>query len=553
MIIEDKFFNIKNRRYNSKGAYTLISKARKSIGHIPVSILIPCILISAAMMLPCVYLIIRAFDASELAWQLLFRIKTLETLIRTLVLIVSVVTVSIMIALPIAWFTVRTDIPFRRVWSILSALPIVIPSYVGAFLYITVFGPKALLQQLLEVILGIERIPSFYGLPGAILVLSLLSYPYILLIVRASISNIDSSIEESARSMGRSSLKTFFTVTLPMLKPAIAAGSLLVALYVISDFGAVSLMRYPTFTWSIYQHYQGAIDRSAAALLSIMLLIFSVFILLMEQKSRGKIKYHRSGAGVSKRLSLIRLGKWKWPALAFCALVVIISFLVPVSVLSYWLIRGVQVGETITTSWTSAVNSIYASGITAVFAGFIAIPVAAFIVRYPGRLSRLFESISYVGYALPGIVIGLALVFFGVRYGGFLYQTVWILIFAYIVLFFPVAIASIRSAFSQIRPSYEEAAKGLGRSSIEVLYSITLPLVRSGVIVAIALVFLITMKELTATLILGPLGFKTLATEVWSFTSEAFFAKAAFPALIIILLSSIPTAFIMSRNRDLRL
>ena len=504
-------------------------------------------------MLPFVYLIVRAFDASDLAWQLLFRFKTLHTLFNTLVLTIGVVFVSILISLPMAWLTVRTDLPLKRLWSVLAALPIVIPSYVGAFLYITIFGPKALFQQFLEVIFGIERIPSFYGLSGAVIVLSLLRFPYIYLIVRSSISNIDSSIEDSARSLGRSSFKTFMTVTLPMLRPALAAGALLVALYVISDFGAVSLMRYPTFTWSIYQQYQGAIDRSAAALLSILLLLFSVVILYLEQKSRGRIKYHRSGAGISKRLSLIRLGKWKWPAVIFCALVISFSLLLPGSVLLYWLVRGVSYGETIASAWSSALNSIYASGLTAIIAGLIAIPVAAFIVRFPGRIARLFESISYVGYALPGIVIGLSLVFFGVRYGGFLYQTILILVFAYIVLFFPVAMGSVRSSFAQIRPSYEEAAKGLGRSNIGVMYSVTLPLVRSGVIVAMALVFLITMKELTATLILGPLGFKTLATQVWSFTSEAFFAKAAFPALLIILLSSIPTAFIMYKNRDLRL
>ena len=346
------------------------------------------------MMLPFVYLIVRAFDASDLAWQLLFRFKTLHTLFNTLVLTIGVVFVSILISLPMAWLTVRTDLPLKRLWSVLAALPIVIPSYVGAFLYITIFGPKALFQQFLEVIFGIERIPSFYGLSGAVIVLSLLSYPYIYLIVRSSISNIDSSIEDSARSLGRSSFKTFMTVTLPMLRPALAAGALLVALYVISDFGAVSLMRYPTFTWSIYRQYQGAIDRSAAALLSILLLLFSVVILYLEQKSRGRIKYHRSGAGISKRLSLIRLGKWKWPAVIFCALVISFSLLLPGSVLLYWLVRGVSYGETIASAWSSALNSIYASGLTAIIAGLIAIPVAAFIVRFPGRIARLFESIS---------------------------------------------------------------------------------------------------------------------------------------------------------------
>ena len=176
-----------------------------------------------------------------------------------------------------------------------------------------------------------------------------------------------------------------------------------------------------------------------------------------------------------------------------------------------------------------------------------ALPVAALVVRYPGRISRALEGISFVGYALPGVVVALSLVFFGANYARTFYQTIWLLVFAYVVLFFPVALGSVRSTMAQVSPSLEEAARSLGRTPARTVFAVILPLVRSGVIAGAALVFLVTMKELPATLILGPLGFNTLATQVWSASSEAFFAKAAAPALLLVLLSSVPTAVLVLR------
>lgn len=513
----------------------------------PFSLLAPALAVGAAMMVPLAYLIVRSVGASDEAWELLFRTRTAATLGRTALLVLTVTGFSVLVSVPLAWLTTRTDMPLRRAWTVLTILPLVIPSYVGAFLFVSAFGPKGLLQQGLEVPFGVDRLPEIYGLPGATMALALLSYPYVLLIVRSSMAGMDPAMEESARSLGRGPVRTFFTVTVPLLRPAIAAGALLVALYTLSDFGAVSLMRYETFTWSIYQQYQGAFDRSIAAVLSLVLVTLAVSILVLEQWSRGRVRYHRSGVGAARVQRVVRLGRWRWPALLFCGGLVAFALALPTSVLLFWLVRGFEAGQTAGGLWSAARNSLYGSGLTALVAVALALPVAALLVRYPSRISRALEGVSFVGYALPGVVVALSLVFFGANYARTVYQTIWLLIFAYVVLFFPVALGSVRSSLAQVTPSLEEAARGLGRSSARTILTVTLPLVRTGLIAGSALVFLVTMKELPATLILGPLGFNTLATQVWSASSEAFFARAAAPALLLILLSSVPTAVLVLR------
>lgn len=426
-------------------------------------------------------------------------------------------------------------------------LPLVIPSYVGAFVVVSALGPKGLIQQTLHSLVGMDRLPDISGFPGATITLALLTYPYILLTTRAALENLDPSFEEAARGLGHGRWRTFWRISGPQLRPAIVAGALLVALYTLSDFGAVSLLRYETFTWSIYQQYQTAFDRSIAALLSLVLVGFATVILVVEIWSRGRMKYFRTGSGVAHRQTLTRLEHWRWPAVIFCCGIVALSLVLPFAVLIYWLARGLHAGEPFLILWVEARNSLYVSGLTSIIAAVFALPFAVLLVRYPRRLSNILESTSYVGYALPGVVIALTIVFFGANYARSVYQTIWLLVFAYLVLHFPVALGAIRAAVLQISPRLEEAARGLGLSPQRAMLRVTVPLLWPGVLVGATLAFLVTMKELPATLILGPLGFKTLATAIWSASSEAFFARAAAPALVLIVMSSIPTAFILSR------
>ena len=524
-------------------------RRRSRVGLPPLMALLPALLVGAAMLLPALYLVIRGASASDQAWDLLFRMRTLETLGRTTLLIVCVTALSAAIGAPAAWLTARSDLPFRRAWTALMALPLVIPSFVGAFLYASALGPRGMLQGLLEAAFGVQRLPDIYGLTGATLVLTLLSYPYLFLTVRGAIANLDPATDESARSLGHGAWSAFFRVTLPQLKPSIAAGSLLVALYTLSDFGAVSLMRYNTFTFTIYQQYESSIDRSIAAVLSLVLVAMAVVILVAEGYTRGRQRYYRSGAGAARAAAAVRLGGWKWVVMGVFGAVLALALALPTGMLIYWLARGVSAGEPLLLLWSAILNSLYVSAAAAAVTVGMAIVMAVLLVRYPTRLNRALEPAGFTGYALPGIVVALALVFFGAQYARPLYQTHWLLIFAYAVLFFPVALGSVRTALLQVSPRLEDAARGLGHNPLRVMLRITAPLMRSGVIMGAALVFLLTMKELPATLILGPVGFKTLATAVWSASSEAFFAQAAAAALMLILTSSVPMTLLVMREK----
>ncbi len=513
---------------------------------------LPAIAVGMAMALPLVYLAIRSMDASSDAWELFFRERTAQILWRSL-LLMSIVTVgALVVGVPLAWLTTRSDIPMRRTLSVLCALPLVIPTYVGAFIFISALGPRGLLQGMLEP-LGVSRLPEIYGLPGASLTLILFCYPYIYLTVRAALSRMDPSLEESARLLGNGAAGTFFKLILPQLRPAMVSGSVLVALYTLSDFGAVSLMRYESFTWAIYQQYQGAFARDVAAVLSLGLVFLAVIVLLVEGFARGRGRYYRTSAGSERRQPVVRMGIARWPAAMFSWFVVALAIGLPAAVLCYWLVNGASSGEPLLLLWSATRNAVFVSSFAAVVSALFAVPVAALAVRHPGVFASAIYNISHTGYAMPGIVVALALVFFGVRIALPVYQTIWILVFGYVVLFLPASLGAIRSSLSQISPRLEESARSLGAGHMRVMLSIIGPMMRSGIIMGGALVFLITMKELPATLILSPLGFDTLATAVWSASEEAFFARAAAPALTIILVSSVPMAILVLRERKTEL
>ncbi len=517
----------------------------------PAAVWVPAALVAAAMALPLVYLILRSL---ENGWTEVFEValrgKTLAVLFNSVVLAVVVTAASVAVAVPLAWLTGRTDLPMRRAWAVLAALPLVIPSYVGGFVMVSIFGPKGFAQEALAP-LGIERLPEIYGLPGAALALTLFSYPYVFLTVRGALRGMDPALEEASRGLGSGGWTTFFRVTLPQLWPAIVAGALLVGLYSLSDFGAVSLLQFDSFSREIYTQYRSAFDRTPAAILALMLVALTATILALEARTRGRARYHRSSAGSARPYggAVISLGRWRWPVLVFCGTVVLLALVVPVGVLVFWLARGLAAGEPLRLLWGAAFNSVYASGLAAGVAALAALPVAILAVRFPGRATSFVERLSYLGYALPGIVLALALVFFGANFAPGLYGTLVLLVFAYAVHFLPQAVGATRAALLQVRPSVEEAARGLGRRPVRVVATVTAPLASSGILAGATLVFLTTMKELPATLLLAPLGFDTLATSIWTATSEAFFARAAAPALLLILVSALPMYLLVIRER----
>ena len=521
----------------------------------PLVVLVPALVVGAALLLPPLYLAVRTLGGGQELWELLFRPRVASILGRTILLVVSVSAASVVLAVPLAWLTARTDLPWRRTWAVIASLPLVIPSYVAGFVVVVALGPRGMLQGALEEPFGIERLPSIYGFAGAFLTLTLLSYPYVLLTVRAVMQRMDPAFEESARGLGLGPVATFFRVVIPLLRPAIGAGVLLVGLYTLSDFGAVSLLRYETFTWAIFTQYDSALDRTLGAGLSLALVVLALGWVALEFTSRGRSRYHPTSAGTTRPPSIVPLGRWRWPSMGFCAVVSLLSLGLPVGILVYWVVRGVAAGEALDPVWEAARNSVYVSALAALVATAAALPVALLSVRHPagrsgwGLVSGLLERLGYVSFALPGIAIALALVFFGANYAGILYQTTGLLVLGYVALFLSPALGAVRATLLQMNPRVEEAARSLGRTPLGAFTSVTIPAARPGILAGAALVFLLTMKELPATLLLSPTGFNTLATSVWAFTSEAFFARAALPALLLIVLSGVPLAFLMLRER----
>ncbi len=521
---------------------------RRPVQRPPWFLLVAAVGVAAASLLPLGYLVIRTAGAGgSQVWYILRQPRTLELFWASVGLALSVTLASILVGVLLAWLTVRTDLPGRRFWAVATALPLTLPSYVGAFTLIAALGPRGLLQTWLEP-LGIERLPSIYGFPGALLALTLFTYPYVLLSVRAGLRGLDPCLEEAARSMGRNRYRVFWEITLPHLRPAIYAGGLLVALYTLSDFGAVSLLRFDSFTRAIYLQYSASFDRSVAAVLALLLVVFTLLILLIETRTRGRARYYRSSSGTMRCPPLVKLGRWRGPVLVFCALITTVGLVLPLAVIGFWLVRGMVSGEELNLGWDILFNSVSAAGLAALAAALATMPVAVLSVRFPGRTSYWLERSTYVGYALPGIVIALALVFFGANYATFLYQTLAMLVFAYVVRFLPQTVGSTRASLLQISPRLEEAARNLGRTPGQVLISITGPLLKPGLLTGLALVFLTGMKELPATLLLGPTGFHTLATRIWAATEEAFFARAAVPALLLVLVSAVSLWIILAQE-----
>jgi len=498
-------------------------------GRAPAALLVPAGLAAGVALLPLVYLAVRAFEGGVgTVVEVLGRDRTVSLVLRSLALAGAVTAVCLVLGVSLAGLVVRTRLPGRRSWGVLVALPLAVPSYVAAFAWLSMF-------------------PRFGGFLGSTLVLSLCCYPYVYLPVAAALARIDPAHEEVARSLGAGPMRTFLSVTVRQVRPAAAGGALLVALYVLSDFGAVALLRYDVFTRVIYTSYRSSFDPTPAAVLGCVLVVLTVLIVWGENRTRGRAGYARLGGGAARRRTRTRLGFWALPAVFWCGLVVGLAVGVPLAALGYWLVRGSSAGLDLAEVSAAAVSTLGVSGLGAVAAVALALPVGVIAARYRGRSARLLEQAAYAGHALPGIVVALSLVFLAVRYARPIYQQLPVLVLAYTVLFLPAAVAAVRASVAQSPPRLEEMARSLGRSPAGVLRSVTVPLAGPGVAAGAVLVFLTCMKELPATLLLRPTGMETLATELWGRTEVGAYAGAAPYAAALLLLAALPTALLGRR------
>jgi iron(III) transport system permease protein len=500
------------------------------------------VVVAFLALLPLVYLVIRATGVADGSLDLVLRARTLEVVANTLVLGALVGAGSVAIGLPLGWLTARTDLPFRRAFAVLVIVPFAVPSYVLAFAVINVLGPSGVAADALAP-LGVP-FPDIYGLPGAVLVLTLATYPYVTLAVRAAVARLDPALLDAARTLGEDGKHAFRRVVFPALAAPVAGGALLAVLYAIADFGSVSLLQYDSLSRAIYVQYRGMFDRSLAAVLALILAAFALAIAVAEARIRAR----RPAAVARARarpMPVVRLGRWRWPAAALCTAVVGLALVLPVVTLFAWLGRGLAAGEPFRVVPEAAVNTLIAAMSGMLVALVLAVPVAILAARWPGRAAAATETASMTSYALPGIVVALAVVFLATGVVPVLYQTLALLALAYAVRFMPLAVGPVRDGLRGISPSLEESARVLGRTPVNAFFAVTFSLLRPAVVAGAALVFLAVGKELPMTLILAPTEFTTLATQVWGAVGEGFYARAAPSALLLVAMSLVSVSLLL--------
>ena len=501
-------------------------------------------LVALAAVLPVAYLTLRALSADEGARALAPLSTALELTWDTAILAFGVVIATLVVGVPLAWLVVRTDLPGRRLWGLAASLPLVIPSFVAALALLGAFAPRGLVQEVLEPV-GVDRLPEVTGYWGALVALTLSTFPYVYLLTASGLRSVDPTAEEAARSLGAGRARVFALVTLPALRPSIAAASLLVALYVLSDFGVVSLMGYSTLTTGIYVRYESLLALESAAILALVLVALALVLVLVASRFRLRGAIYRSTPGAGRSARIVQLGHWRWPALAFCSAVVGLFLVLPLGVLAWWAVSADPISGRAGVDWSAALHSASLATAAAIISVVVVLPAAVLAWRYPSTLARWLERLTFLPSALPGIAVALALVFVGARIGSPVYQSIGLLLGAYVIRFMPYALASTRASLDAVSPRLEEAARSLGRRPLGATLTVVLPLARSGILAGAALVFLSTIKELPATLLLKPIGFETLASEIWAGTAVGAYSEVAPSALLLIAIAA-PLVYLLS-------
>lgn len=466
------------------------------------------------VLLPLALTVWRAasFGFAE-AIELLLRPLVGELLANTLLITVSATLTSALVGTAAAWFVERTRLPGRRLWAVLAAAPLAMPPFISSYAWISLSL-------------------SLQDFAGALLVITSGYFPLVYLPVAAALRGMDPALEESARALGCGRWATFGRIVLPQLRPALLGGMLLVALGVLSEFGAFQLLRFRTFTTEIYAEYRTSFDGGGASLLACVLIVLCLLVLAAEFRVRGTAHYARLDRGARRAVKRYDLGRWRWFAALGFMLLTLVTLGVPLGMIGYWLTQSASAAVTpVDVSpqllMSATVSSLKFGLAAALLTTVLALPLALLLVRFPGRLPTLLERIVFLAQGVPGIVIALAIVSLAVHALEPLYQSMTLLIVGYSILFLPLALVAVRAALSQAQPRLEDSARALGLGWLRTCIRVMLPLAGSGLGAAAAMVFISVVTELNITLLLSPIDTHTLATQVWSDTSQLAFAAAA--------------------------
>lgn len=481
----------------------------------------------ACALTPLVYLVVRAADVLPGGADTILRRRLWEWTSASVVLVLAVAGTCLLLGVAIAWLLTLTDLPGRRWLVVANAVPLAVPSYVAAFGWL-------------------DSVPSLRGFWPTWAILSAACIPYVVLPTMAALRSADHALVDVARALGRRPWGAFTAGLLPQVAPAALAGALLAGLYALSDFGTPGLMRHEVLTFAVYRQYGSLVGRERAALLALVLVAVALVLVTLERAARGDARRWSVSRQALRTPTPVRLGWLRGPAWLLALLPVLVAAVIPVVALLRRLSIGSRRPLDPAELWSAVVSTATVSLLGAVAAVTLAGFVGVLAARYPGRRTTLVETLSFSGHALPGITVGLALVFLSLRVWPSLYQTLPVLVLAYAVLFLPKAVGAVRTAVGAVPPVLGEVAASLGRGRLRAGL-VTARLAAPGISAGFLLVFITAMKELPATLILRPSGLDTLATEIWSRTSSSAQGAAAPYALALVLVASVP-AVLLSRS-----
>lgn len=516
----------------------------------PITLILSAVAVSLLAATPLVYILLRAVGADADIWSRLWSGQLPELLRRTVALLLGTMLFTFVIGVSAAWLVERTDLPGRKVWRVLLALPLAIPGYVSAICYIILLRRGGVLDRLATDMAGFAPgelpLPPLYNLGATVLVIGLCIFPYVYLPTAAALRSFDRTLEDASRMAGHGAWSTFRAVTLPLVLPSVAGGSLLVGMYVLSDFGTVAMLRYRTFTTAIYNQFTGQIDRAGAAALSLVLIALALPLLLGEGwMSRRQL--HTTSDAAWRPRQLVSLGHGRWLAWSGVALLSLCSLGLPMAVLGGLSIQGWLNPSQADRIWgvnnagiaTFGLNSLIVAAVAATVATVLAFAPTYMVVRFPSRLSFLLLNLSRSPFALPGVIIGLAFVLLFNRWLPVFQGTLVALLCGFVFRLLPQSVATSEAALRSVSPTLEQASHTMGLSSIATFWRISLPVAAPGIAASWALVFISAMKELPTAILLRPPGFDTLPVRIWAAASESVHTQAAPSAFLLIVLTSL--------------
>lgn len=521
------------------------------------------LLIAVAVLLPVAVIFSAWFQPTGDVWQHLVETVLGDILVNSLILVIGVSTGTLLLGTSLAWLTAMCEFPGRRFFEWALMLPLAVPAYVLAFVVVGLFDYSGSVATWVRESLG-WQLPGIRTAGGVVLVMVLAFYPYVYMLARTAFQSQGRNLIDSARVLGMAPWGAFYHIALPMARPALAGGVALAVMESLADFGAVAVFNFDTFTTAIYKAWLGMFNLQAAAQLASVLLLFVMVMLYGERRMRNRARFTSSGKS-AKELRYQLSGRHAWLATAMCTLVLAIAFIIPVGQLLAWVVQtGAADFDSRYFGFLS--NTLMLAVAAALIAAFIALMLAYTYRLKPDNFTRATLRISTMGYALPGSVLAVGIMLvavwfdqtlvavinnvFGLELSQLITGTVLVLVVAYVVRFLAVAHSPIDSAFERIRPSILQAARSLGASNWEILWRVSMPMLRSGMLTAMLLVFVEVMKEMPATLLLRPFGWDTLATRIFEMTSEGEWERAALPAVSLVLAGLVPVAFLVRRSEQ---